>query len=890
MPANSDWVLYGPYNFDRTLIHEPFIFSLSNDIGRYAPRTIPIEVYANTGGGVVDANDYHGVYILMERIKQGGGRVDITDADPNATYDPNSSLFDQPDPAITGGYMWEIDRSEPSVPPFDAGGASIHWRSPVHPNDPGHAPKRTDDQQAYASAYLDEFWDVLRSPNAFDPVEGYAKYIEVDSWIDHHLLNVITMNVNAQRLSAFFHKDVGKKIEFGPIWDFDRAMDSADFRDDDPLAWRGQGGDLGTDFFGESGNGMGGLWWRQLFDDPNFFQQYIDRYHELRQAEFSDEAIDARIDHWANVVRESSERNINDVPSSFRQRPRTGGCHGTDPSEPSACNGTWQGEVENMRAWLHRRLEFMDDTFPIIPTVSLDGEVLPVLPEGISVSTGAVVTGFAPDAPDPVMIFDDTLLLSGEPGTVPITYFVPGDNTLGDTWAAVDFDDTAWELGTNGIGYQNELIDDYTDLITTTVKPSDVVAGAATIMTRTEFDVADLADIDDFVLQVKYDDAYVAYLNGTEVARKDTPPGLPTWFEGAGQRQNTSAIVFEDVDISAFKSLVVAGNNVLAIQIINSVADDVLDHGSADMLVLPQVVSRIVTVLPGEPGGTLYYTTDGSDPRGLDGLPSPMAAELGRDDSIVITANTQVIIRNLDGVDHGPESDLVTTDWSAPITHEFIVDPIGLPGDFNADGIVDADDIDVLFGAIRAGNMATEFDLNNSGKVDQADVEFLVENIIGTFMGDANLDGKVNAADLDQVGINWQRTNGAGWSDGDFTGNGAVNTQDLNVIGVNWRSGEPAAAVAHTRLPQAPLAAVYEAAVDPVDIAVRHIATDGRVAAQDAPRLSAGNTSVEYGFEANRWRHDVASSRRDSVRSDEASAQHEYNNEKLIDELFAKRK
>ena len=70
----------------------------------------------------------------------------------------------------------------------------------------------------------------------------------------------------------------------------------------------------------------------------------------------------------------------------------------------------------------------MDDTFPVIPDVSLDGEVLSVLPQGISVSPGAAVTGFVPDKPGAGVIVDGTVLVSGDPGTVPITYFVPGDD------------------------------------------------------------------------------------------------------------------------------------------------------------------------------------------------------------------------------------------------------------------------------------------------------------------------------------------------------------------------------------------------------------------------------------------------------------------------------
>ena len=127
-PSNSDWVLYAPFSFDRTLIHEQFVYELSRDIGRYASRNVVIEVYANTNGGVLDQNDYIGVYILEEKIKQDPERVDIADADPHATYtDLASTAIDDP---ITGGYIWKIDRGDPGERPFNAGGYSINWQSP----------------------------------------------------------------------------------------------------------------------------------------------------------------------------------------------------------------------------------------------------------------------------------------------------------------------------------------------------------------------------------------------------------------------------------------------------------------------------------------------------------------------------------------------------------------------------------------------------------------------------------------------------------------------------------------------------------------------------------------------------------------------------------------
>jgi hypothetical protein len=126
----------------------------------------------------------------------------------------------------------------------------------------------------------------------------------------------------------------------------------------------------------------------------------------------------------------------------------------------------------------------------------------------------------------------------------------------------------------------------------------------------------------------------------------------------------------------------------------------------------------------------------------------------------------------------------------------------GVAGDLTGDGMLTAADIDLLSAMINRGTAVKTYDLDGSGTVDSADRVFLVENIMGTFMGDANLDGHVNVADLNVVGLHWQQTGDClMWSNGNFDGNERVDAADLNVVGINWL-----AAIAQARVPRAPLA------------------------------------------------------------------------------------
>lgn len=122
--------------------------------------------------------------------------------------------------------------------------------------------------------------------------------------------------------------------------------------------------------------------------------------------------------------------------------------------------------------------------------------------------------------------------------------------------------------------------------------------------------------------------------------------------------------------------------------------------------------------------------------------------------------------------------------------------------DFNDDGLVNDADVDDLVSTIASGDDRPELDLNNDGLVSSLDLEQWLQDA-ATFngfaapylLGDANLDGMVDATDLNALALNWQ-ANISAWSGGDFTADGVVNAGDLNALGLNWRESISAAAVA----------------------------------------------------------------------------------------------
>ncbi|MDB5328393.1 MAG: hypothetical protein JWM57_3962 [Phycisphaerales bacterium] len=146
---------------------------------------------------------------------------------------------------------------------------------------------------------------------------------------------------------------------------------------------------------------------------------------------------------------------------------------------------------------------------------------------------------------------------------------------------------------------------------------------ASTANIRVPFTISgSAAGYDTLFLNMKYDDGFVAYLNGTEIARRNVAGGAITYTTtSTNTRKDSDALMAESIDVSSFVNLL-QGNgatNILAIKAINVSAVD------SDLLAIPELVAGTSTI------GSAYMTTPtpgAANAPGYIGLATPVTASV----------------------------------------------------------------------------------------------------------------------------------------------------------------------------------------------------------------------------------------------------------------------
>jgi hypothetical protein len=214
-----------------------------------------------------------------------------------------------------------------------------------------------------------------------------------------------------------------------------------------------------------------------------------------------------------------------------------------------------------------------DGIFPSIdaPTFSRHGgKITPTEPVSMTAPAGTI--WYTIDGEDPRNFSGGggstttTVLVDEEAAK---TVLIPTETDPGDdTWRSdYGFDDDTWISGNGGVGYDYDRGSGYNSYIDIDVKtPMDEVN--TTCYIRISFTFAgDPGDFNYMTLKMRYDDGFIAYLNGTKVEEINFS-GEPEWNSEANTYREATA-EFDNFDISAHLGDLQTGNNLLAIHGLN---------------------------------------------------------------------------------------------------------------------------------------------------------------------------------------------------------------------------------------------------------------------------------------------------------------------------------
>jgi hypothetical protein len=278
------------------------------------------------------ADDYQGVYLLQENLKNSPERMNL--AKLKAT--------DVTEPAVSGGYIMQFNAmaAEPPLltctrkPP-----SNVCW-SDLEVNEPKElAPQ----QQAWITDYVQKFHDSLRSANPSDPATGYPAYADVNSWVDRVVHNELAREPDAYIRSTYFFKDRGGKLVAGPLWDYDIGYG----------AYTGFGGSGATYTGWQFSAGFSSTtdWFQRLMADPSFQTLARNRWTALRAGVMSDAQLRARVDTLTAPLANAAQRNFTKWP--ILNQANVGGFQ-TQVSQ------TYVQQLDIMKAWLINRAKWLD--------------------------------------------------------------------------------------------------------------------------------------------------------------------------------------------------------------------------------------------------------------------------------------------------------------------------------------------------------------------------------------------------------------------------------------------------------------------------------------------------------------------------------------------------
>ena len=294
-PKSKSWVLLANYA-DKTQLRNELVFRMGKISNlAYTPHHHFVEMMLN--------GRYNGTYQLCEQIKTDKNHVNVGN----------------------DGFLMEID-SRAAEP--DVFFSITHLPQPVVIKEPDD--NLTEDDINYLKDFLTNADNILYSNIFRDPIEGWQKVLDMDSFVDYYIITEIAKNNDAFFSSTYMNLERGKKLKIGPLWDYDIAFGNVYYADHSP----------------EGFHVKNVSWYKRLFQDPAFVNKVKERFDYFYSQR---EDLLREINESAVYLRYSVEENNNRWGTFYTY---------TWPN--TSIWGSYQNEVQQLKKWFNERMEWLN--------------------------------------------------------------------------------------------------------------------------------------------------------------------------------------------------------------------------------------------------------------------------------------------------------------------------------------------------------------------------------------------------------------------------------------------------------------------------------------------------------------------------------------------------
>ena len=322
LPAKErNWTLINNYG-DKTLMRNLLAFDLSRRFQMpYTSAGVPVNVYLN--------GEFQGCYQLCDHVEVASNRVEVQTMTANDITLPN----------LSGGYLIEMDAYAPGEPSW----FNSQRGTPVRTKNP------KDDEIVYAQFdyirnHFNKMESAIYASNYKDPVNGYRKYLDTETFIRYFLIGEMSGNTDTYWQANLYKKRNNDKFFSGPVWDFDIAYenDNRTYPINNNPNW----------IYASSGSYAGNLrdMVNRLFTDGDFVNQMKSIYAYYRdQKIITEEELLKVVDQYAEELDASQKLNFtrwNIMNYTVHQNPKV--------------HGSYAAEVENVRHFIKGRIKWMD--------------------------------------------------------------------------------------------------------------------------------------------------------------------------------------------------------------------------------------------------------------------------------------------------------------------------------------------------------------------------------------------------------------------------------------------------------------------------------------------------------------------------------------------------